>query len=102
MNFAHFWLLLLLPLSLVPLLLDRQHSRSYSWLGLLPRDRLSDLLGVLLKILAALALCFMLLGAAGPSTDAQYIERIGQGAQLVLVIDRSASMALICMWWIAA
>lgn len=92
MNFAHSWLLLLLPLSLVPLLLERQHSRSYSWLGLLPRDRLSDLLGLLLKIMAALSLAFMLVGAAGPATDAQYIERVGQGAQLVLIIDRSASM----------
>ena len=92
MNFTHSWLLLLLPLSLVPLLLERQHSRSYSWLGLLPRDRLSDLLGVLLKIIAALSLALMLLGAAGPVSDAQFIERIGQGAQLVLVIDRSASM----------
>lgn len=92
MNFAHSWLLLLLPLSLVPLLLERQHSRSYSWLGLLPRDRLSDLLGLLLKIMAALALGLMLVGAAGPATDAQFIERVGQGAQLVLIIDRSASM----------
>ncbi|MCB5183861.1 VWA domain-containing protein [Methylobacillus gramineus] len=92
MSFVHLWLLFLLPLSLIPLLLERQHSRSYSWLGLLPRDRLSDLLGLLLKILAALALFFMTLGVAGPVTDAQYIERIGQGAQLVLIIDRSASM----------
>ncbi|MCB5187915.1 VWA domain-containing protein [Methylobacillus caricis] len=92
MSFVHLWLLFLLPLSLAPLLLERQHSRSYSWLGLLPRDRLSDLIGLLLKILAALALFFMTLGVAGPATDAQYIERMGQGAQLVLVIDRSASM----------
>lgn len=92
MIFATPWVLLFLPLALIPLLLDRQHSRSYSWLSLLPRDRLSDLLGLLLKILAAIALFFMIVGMAGPATSARQIERIGVGAQLVLVIDRSASM----------
>lgn len=92
MIFANPWVLLFLPLAFIPLLLDRQHSRSYSWLSLLPRDRLSDLLGLLLKILAAIALLFMILGMSGPATSAQHIERVGIGAQLVLVIDRSASM----------
>jgi mxaC protein len=90
--FDHPWVLLFLPIALIPLLLDRQHTRSYSWLSLLPRDRLSDLLGLLLKILAAVALFFMIVGMAGPATSAQHIERVGVGAQLVLVIDRSASM----------
>ena len=71
MIFVNPWVLLFLPLALIPLLLDRQHSRSYSWLRLLPRDRLSDLLGLLLKILAALALFFMILGIAGPATSAR-------------------------------
>ncbi|HWU34548.1 MAG TPA: vWA domain-containing protein [Methylovorus sp.] len=92
MNFVTPWVLLLLPLALVPLLLDRQHSKSYSWMQLIPRDGLSDLLGLLLKILAALALLFILLGIAGPATPSQPIERTGVGAQLVLIIDRSASM----------
>ena len=92
MIFTTPWVLLFLPLALVPLLLDRQHSRSYSWLSMLPRDRLSNLIGLLLKILAAVALFFMILGIAGPATSARQIERIGIGAQLVLVIDRSASM----------
>jgi len=92
LNFVAPWLLLLLPLALVPLLLDRHHSHRYSWLGMLPRDRLSDLLGLLLKILAALALFAIIIGIAGPATPAQYIQRTGVGAQLVLVIDRSASM----------
>lgn len=92
MLFNSYWILFLLPLALLPLLLERSHSRSYSWLQLLPRDRLSDLVGVLLRILAALALLFIILGMAGPHTAAQQVERIGIGAQLVLTIDRSASM----------
>ncbi len=92
MLFNTYWLLLLLPLALLPLLLERNHSRSYSWVDLLPRDPLSDLIGLLLKILAVLALLFIVLGLAGPHTAAQQIEKMGEGAQLVLTIDRSASM----------
>jgi mxaC protein len=92
MLFTTYWVLFLLPLALLPLLLERSHSRSYSWLQLLPRDRLSDVVGVLLKILAALALLLIILGMAGPHTAAQEVERVGIGAQIVLTIDRSASM----------
>lgn len=92
MLFNLYWVLFLLPLALLPLLLERTHSRSYSWLALLPKDPLSDLVGLLLKILAVLALLFIILGIAGPHTAAQQVERIGEGAQLVLTIDRSASM----------
>ena len=92
MLFHSYWALFLLPLALLPLLLERTHSRSYSWNALLPRDRLSDLVGILLKILATLALALILLGIAGPHTAARQVERVGEGAQLVLAIDRSASM----------
>ena len=92
MLFHSYWALFLLPLALLPLLLERTHSRTYSWNALLPRDRLSDLVGILLKILAALALALILLGIAGPHTAARQVERVGEGAQLVLAIDRSASM----------
>ena len=92
MLFNTYWVLLLLPLALLPLLLERHHSRAYSWLDLLPRDRLSDLAGLLLKILATLALAFILLGLAGPHSRVQQVEKIGEGAQIVLTIDLSASM----------
>lgn len=92
MLFNTYWILFLLPLAGLPLLLERTHSRTYSWTALLPKDRLSDLVGLLLKILAALALLLIILGIAGPHTRAQQVERVGEGAQLVLTIDRSASM----------
>jgi mxaC protein len=92
MLFNTYWVLFLLPLAGLPLLLERTHSRTYSWTALLPKDRLSDLVGLLLKILAALALLLIILGIAGPHTRAQQVERVGEGAQLVLTIDRSASM----------
>lgn len=92
MLFNTYWVLFLLPLAALPLLLERSHNRAYSWTALLPRDRLSDLVGLLLRILAALALLLIIIGIAGPHTPAQQIEKVGIGAQLVLTIDRSASM----------
>jgi mxaC protein len=53
---------------------------------------LSDLIGWLLKGLAALALIFTLIGLAGPHSHQQHVQRIGVGAQIALVLDRSASM----------
>jgi mxaC protein len=92
MSFSIPWVLWLLPLALLPLLLNRNHSRSYSWVSMLPSDPLSDLIGWLLKTLAVMALLFIILGIAGPHSHQQKIERIGVGAQIALVLDRSASM----------
>lgn len=92
MGFNFPWVLWLLPLALLPILLERAHTRSYSWLEMLPSDPLSNLIGLLLKILAALSLAATIIGLSGPHSLEQQIERIGVGAQIVLVIDRSASM----------
>lgn len=92
MAFNHPWLLWALPLALLPLLLERSHSRHYSWVSLLPPDPLSKTIGLLLKLLAALSIVSVLLGLAGPHTLEQQVERTGVGAQVALVLDRSASM----------
>lgn len=92
MVFSHPWLLWLLPLAILPLLLQRAHAKHYSWVEMLPEDRLSDLVGLALKILAVLSLVFIILGLAAPHTTETKVERIGVGAQIALVLDRSASM----------
>ncbi len=92
MAFSLPWLLWLLPLALMPLVFQRAHSKSYSWLEMLPADPLSDLIGLILKVLAVLALLFIVLGLSAPHTNQQEVERIGVGAQIALVLDRSASM----------
>jgi mxaC protein len=92
MGFNHPLVLWLLPLALLPILLERTHSRSYSWIDMLPKDPLSNLIGLLLKILAAISLTCIILGLAGPHSLEQKVERLGVGAQIALVIDRSASM----------
>jgi mxaC protein len=92
MSFSLPWVLWLLPLAALPLVLERTHSRSYSWLEMLPRDRLSDIVNIILKALAVLTLIFIILGVAAPHSNEQHVERIGVGAQIALVLDRSASM----------
>ena len=92
MAFSHPWVLWALPLALLPLLLERSHSKHYSWIGLLPPDPLSSIIGLLLKALAALSIVFVILGLAGPHTLEQKALRTGIGAQIGLVLDRSASM----------
>lgn len=92
MVFSHPYLLWLLPLALLPLVFQRTHSRNYSWLDMLPADPLSNLLGLILKILAVLILASIIIGLSAPHSAQQEIERIGVGAQIGLVLDRSASM----------
>ena len=92
MSFSHPWFLWLLPLALLPLIFQRAHSKNYSWLPMLPADPLSDLIGLILKILAVLILTFIIIGLSAPHSNQQKVERIGVGAQIVLVLDRSASM----------
>ena len=59
---------------------------------MLPADPLSDLIGLILKILAVLILAFIIVGLSAPHSNQQLVERIGVGAQIALVLDRSASM----------
>lgn len=92
MTFSYPWLLWLMPLAILPLLLQRAHANQYSWVSILPVDRLSNVIGLLLKVLAVLTLVFIILGLASPHTLSQKVERLGVGAQIVLVLDRSASM----------
>jgi mxaC protein len=92
MAFTHPFILWLLPVALLPILLERSHTRSYSWVEMLPHDPLSDLIGLMLKVLASIAIICIILGLADPHTLEQKIEKVGIGAQIALVLDRSASM----------
>ena len=92
MSFAEPWMLTLLPLCLVPLWLNRQEGRVYSWLALVPEDRVSDIASLLLRYLSVAIIASMVIALAAPEGRTTQVERTGKGAQVVLVIDRSASM----------
>jgi len=89
---AYPWVLWLLPLSLVPLILRRQNSVSYSALIMLPRDRLSVLIGVLQRIVPALLIAILIVAISGLFRPPKEVERIGTGAHIILLLDRSRSM----------
>ena len=84
--------LLLLPLALLPLWAAPRTARANAWLSQLPRDRPSDLLHWGLRAAAVLSLAALVLGIAGPYRPEVQVERVGRGAEIVLVLDRSRSM----------
>ena len=92
MNFAYPWLLTLLPLAAIPMLWDGRAALRYSWLALVPRDAASTLLSWALRAVGMLAIGALVAGLAGIYLSASQVERVGRGAEIVLVLDRSRSM----------
>lgn len=92
MSFDHAWLLWLSPLSVLPLLARSSGALDNAWAALMPRDRSSELLEWALRIVGVLALAALTIGMAGPYWPEYDVERIGKGAEIVLVLDRSRSM----------
>lgn len=92
MSFTYPWLLLLLPLALLPLWRNAQPAIRYSSLSLIPRDRLSSFIGFGVRVVAALAIAAIVAGLAGPRLLEVPVERVGRGAEIVLLLDRSRSM----------
>jgi mxaC protein len=86
------WLLTALPLALLPLLNKGMRDHAHPSVMLLPPDPLSDLLAWLLRLSAMLAMAGQVLGMAGLHLRGQSVERIGRGAEIVLLLDRSNSM----------
>jgi mxaC protein len=94
MNFAFAlpWVLVLLALAVVPLLRQPAQRRTFPWLGLLPRDRWSDTVGWVLRALHALAIALVVIALARPYRLDEPTQRIGHGAEIVILLDRSRSM----------
>ncbi len=92
MIFANPLGLYLLPLMLVPFFLGTQRQEGYPSLASLPSDRLSQAITWALRIAGVIAIAGLILGLSGIALRERKIERFGQGAHIVLLIDRSASM----------
>lgn len=92
MTLLHPWALLLLPLIIAPFWLKSHQGQMYSWLDIMPQDSFSDIANLVVKGLTSLLLLSIVLGLAGPQGPDQKIQKIGKGAQTVVVIDRSVSM----------
>lgn len=88
----HPWALLLLPLALLPFIARVKSDLNYSSLELLPTDLLSQVFELLLKLLAAVVIVAIILGISGLHQPAKAVEKIGRGAQTVILFDSSTSM----------
>lgn len=86
------WLLVLLPLALLPLLSRAGAPLPNGWLAYAPHDRASAALGIVLRLLAAGVIAALVVALAAPHQPEYMVERVGRGAEIVLVLDRSRSM----------
>lgn len=84
--------LLLLPVALLPFVRHGQRRVLHPSLEWLPADPLSSIVDWGLRALASLILIALALGIGGIYRAEETIERIGQGAQVVMLIDSSGSM----------
>ena len=84
--------LFLLPLALLPLLVSSQRPQSYPSIAGIEIDPLSVVLDWVLRIAGALAIAALILGIGGLHRLGRTIEKTGEGAHMVLLIDRSSSM----------
>ena len=92
MTFSFPWILWFIPLAFIPLLFKEASLQYYSWNEMIPKDRLSRIIAMVLKFIATLILLTIILGLSGPHSLQREIEKTGIGAQIALVLDRSASM----------
>lgn len=83
------WGMLLL---LLPVVNSGRQTLAQPYLAILPRDMLSLVVAVSLKLFAMLTIAALVLGIAGLHRTEQMRERVGKGAHIVLLLDRSSSM----------
>lgn len=86
------WLLVLLPLALIPLLRRRRDTLAFPSVAWLPRDRAGQIIGLLWPVFAVLALASGILALAQPGRPQTQVRRTGHGAEILVLLDRSRSM----------
>lgn len=91
-DFVHPWVLLLLPLALLPLASARRDALVFSSVAWLPPDRMGRLAGWLWRGCAVLAIASAVVALAGPGRPQLEITRTGFGAEILVLMDRSRSM----------
>jgi mxaC protein len=91
-DFAHPWALLLLPLAVLPLLRRRRDTLPFSYAPWLPKDPIGQIAGWLWRILAAMAIFSTVVALAGLGKPQTQVARVGRGAEILVLMDRSRSM----------
>ena len=91
-DLEHPALLALLPLALLPLLRRSADALTFSSLELLPVDVQGRWWGRLWRACAVAAMACIVVGLAGPGSPGARVQRIGRGAEILILFDRSSSM----------
>jgi mxaC protein len=92
MNFVYPLVLILLPLSLIPFFINQTSKNIYSWSEMLHIDILSRIISLFFKIVSTVIILLTILTLSEPYADQKIVLKNGKGAQIGLVLDRSASM----------
>jgi mxaC protein len=92
LDFSAPWMLALLPLAVLPLLPRRSDTLVFSSVAWLPPDHLGRWASWLARGCGVLAIAAIVVGLAGPGRSQQQVLRTGSGAQILILMDRSASM----------
>ena len=92
-QFDHPGWLFALPLALLPWWWHGQTRTAWSSLSGLPPDPLSRGIAVALRAITSLAVASAVFSLAGAYRQGEAVERIGNGAHVMILLDRSASMA---------
>lgn len=90
--FSHPWLLLLLPLCLLPFASSLFERRPCASAELLALNPVTVWLNRLIVATAVISIASLITGIAGLHILEQTVTRTGNGAHIVFVLDRSASM----------
>ena len=86
------WVLWLLPLALLPLVATGRRRTAVAAIAVAPPDAVSRWIGRVLTLSGAAAIAGLVLGMAEPYRVGERVTRIGVGAQMSMLIDRSGSM----------
>ncbi len=84
-------MLLLLPLALLPWFTHNQ-DKTVAWGEFVPIDPLSNVIGLALKTLASVVIASLIFTLTGPYVAEKKVDRLGKGAEAVILVDRSRSM----------
>ena len=92
LGFSEPWALLLGLLAALPYWATGQAVIAYPSVALLPDDPLSRWIDRLIRAAGVVAVLSLAVAMAGPHRKEQWVERVGTGAHIVLLVDRSSSM----------
>lgn len=92
MTLLHPFALFLLPLALLPFVLETAEGEKYSWIDIVPKDALSITANKIIKLIFSIIIVGIVLALSSPKGVDKKIQKTGKGAQTVMVIDRSVSM----------